>query len=212
MKKYLSILLALALVLSLAACGTDDPASSDLPDPDVEGSGGELDVDDGSTPTDINAATPAPTPTPDPQPLETLRVCGVSIIKDSQLTFLALKGVKYEDGVLLLDAAELDSGTMNDILIEYSGGDLDVQVTGECVFTSSVSPSIKGDGDLTFTGDGSLSITAVDVAGISIEGKLTIGCALTITGNPAVESSETVAAEGYAIGTNDSGTLTVAAA
>ncbi len=212
MKKYLSLLLALALVLGLAACGSGDPVSSDLPDADVEGSGGELDVDDGSTPTDINAPTAAPTPTPDPQPLESLMVCGVSIIKDSQLTFLALKGVKYENGVLLLDAAELDSGTMNDILIEYSGGDLDVQVTGECVFTSSVSPSIKGDGDLTFTGDGSLSITAVDVAGISIEGKLTVGCALTVSGNPAVESSETVAAEGFSITANESGSFSVAAA
>lgn len=212
MKKYLSLLLALALVLGLAACGSGDPVSSDLPDADVEASGGELDVDDGSTPTDINAPTAAPTPTPDPQPLESLMVCGVSIIKDSQLTFLALKGVKYENGVLLLDAAELDSGTMNDILIEYSGGDLDVQVTGECVFTSSVSPSIKGDGDLTFTGDGSLSITAVDVAGISIEGKLTVGCALTVSGNPAVESSETVAAEGFSITANESGSFSVAAA
>lgn len=59
MKKYLCILLAFALVLTLAACGGDP--SSDLPDPDVEDTG---EVSDGATPTDLDAPTAEPTPTP----------------------------------------------------------------------------------------------------------------------------------------------------
>ena len=58
MKKYLCILLAFALVLTLAACGGDP--SSDLPDPDVEDTG---EVSDGATPTDLDAPTAEPTPT-----------------------------------------------------------------------------------------------------------------------------------------------------
>ena len=38
-----------------------------------------------------------------------------------RLTGLAFKGVKYENGVLLLDSAVLDSGTTSDILIEFYG-------------------------------------------------------------------------------------------
>ena len=128
MKKYLCILLAFALVLTLAACGGDP--SSDLPDPDVEDTG---EVSDGATPTDLDAPTAEPTPTPVPEDITTLKVCGISVIKNGQLTNLAYKGVKYENGVLTLDAAVLDSGTTSDILIEFYGGDLVIGVTGECV-------------------------------------------------------------------------------
>ena len=207
MKKYLCILLAFALVLTLAACG-EDP-SGDNTDPDVETSG---DVSDGATPTDLDAPTAEPTPTPDPEAITTLKVCGISVIKNGQLTNLAYKGVKYENGVLTLDAAVLDSGTTSDILIEFYGGDLVIEVTGECVFTSSGVPAIKGDGSVTLQGDGSLSISTAESAGISVEGGVTVSCALTVTGAPAVESTGVTAGDGFAISENSETSLVVAAA
>ncbi len=207
MKKYLCILLAFALVLTLAACG-EDP-SGDNTDPDVETSG---DVSDGATPTDLDAPTAEPTPTPDPEAITTLKVCGISVIKNGQLTNLAYKGVKYENGVLLLDTAVLDSGTTSDILIEFYGGDLVIEVTGECVFTSSGVPAIKGDGSVTLQGDGSLSISTAESAGISVEGGVTVSCALTVTGAPAVESTGVTAGDGFAISENSETSLVVAAA
>lgn len=207
MKKYLCILLAFALVLTLAACG-EDP-SGDNTDPDVETSG---DVSDGATPTDLDAPTAEPTPTPDPEVITTLKVCGISVIKNGQLTNLAYKGVKYENGVLLLDTAVLDSGTTSDILIEFYGGDLVIEVTGECVFTSSGVPAIKGDGSVTLQGDGSLSISTAESAGISVEGGVTVSCALTVTGAPAVESTGVTAGDGFAISENSETSLVVAAA
>lgn len=207
MKKYLCILLAFALVLTLAACG-EDP-SGDNTDPDVETSG---DVSDGATPTDLDAPTAEPTPTPDPEAITTLKVCGISVIKNGQLTNLAYKGVKYENGVLLLDTAVLDSGTTSDILIEFYGGDLVIEVTGEGVFTSSGVPAIKGDGSVTLQGDGSLSISTAESAGISVEGGVTVSCALTVTGAPAVESTGVTAGDGYAISENSETSLVVAAA
>lgn len=207
MKKYLCILLAFALVLTLAACG-EDP-SGDNTDPDVETSG---DVSDGATPTDLDAPTAEPTPTPDPEAITTLKVCGISVIKNGQLTNLAYKGVKYENGVLLLDTAVLDSGTTSDILIEFYGGDLVIEVTGECVFTSSGVPAIKGDGSVTLQGDGSLSISTAESAGISAEGGVTVSCALTVTGAPAVESTGVTAGDGFAISENSETSLVVAAA
>lgn len=207
MKKYLCILLAFALVLTLAACG-EDP-SGDNTDPDVETSG---DVSDGATPTDLDAPTAEPTPTPVPEAITTLKVCGISVIKNGQLTNLAYKGVKYENGVLLLDTAVLDSGTTSDILIEFYGGDLVIEVTGECVFTSSGVPAIKGDGSVTLQGDGSLSISTAESAGISVEGGVTVSCALTVTGAPAVESTGVTAGDGYAISENSETSLVVAAA
>lgn len=207
MKKYLCILLAFALVLTLAACG-EDP-SGDNTDPDVETSG---DVSDGATPTDLDAPTAEPTPTPDPEAITTLKVCGISVIKNGQLTNLAYKGVKYENGVLLLDTAVLDSGTTSDILIEFYGGDLVIEVTGECVFTSSGVPAIKGDGSVTLQGDGSLSISTAESAGISVEGGVTVSCALTVTGAPAAESTGVTAGDGYAISENSETSLVVAAA
>lgn len=207
MKKYLCILLAFALVLTLAACG-EDP-SGDNTDPDVETSG---DVSDGATPTDLDAPTAEPTPTPDPEAITTLKVCGISVIKNGQLTNLAYKGVKYENGVLLLDTAVLDSGTTSDILIEFYGGDLVIEVTGECVFTSSGVPAIKGDGSVTLQGDGSLSISTAESAGISVEGGVTVSCALTVTGAPAAESTGVTAGDGFAISENSETSLVVAAA
>lgn len=207
MKKYLCILLAFALVLTLAACG-EDP-SGDNTDPDAETSG---DVSDGATPTDLDAPTAEPTPTPDPEAITTLKVCGISVIKNGQLTNLAYKGVKYENGVLLLDTAVLDSGTTSDILIEFYGGDLVIEVTGECVFTSSGVPAIKGDGSVTLQGDGSLSISTAESAGISVEGGVTVSCALTVTGAPAVESTGVTAGDGFAISENSETSLVVAAA
>lgn len=207
MKKYLCILLAFALVLTLAACG-EDP-SGDNTDPDVETSG---DVSDGATPTDLDTPTAEPTPTPDPEAITTLKVCGISVIKNGQLTNLAYKGVKYENGVLLLDTAVLDSGTTSDILIEFYGGDLVIEVTGECVFTSSGVPAIKGDGSVTLQGDGSLSISTAESAGISVEGGVTVSCALTVTGAPAVESTGVTAGDGFAISENSETSLVVAAA
>lgn len=207
MKKYLCILLAFALVLTLAACG-EDP-SGDNTDPDVETSG---DVSDGATPTDLDAPTAEPTPTPDPEAITTLKVCGISVIKNGQLTNLAYKGVKYENGVLLLDTAVLDSGTTSDILIEFYGGDLVIEVTGECVFTSSGVPAIKGDGSVTLQGDGSLSISTAESAGISVEGGVTVSCALTVTGAPAVESTGVTAGDGFAISENSETSLVAAAA
>lgn len=207
MKKYLCILLAFALVLTLAACG-EDP-SGDNTDPDVETSG---DVSDGATPTDLDAPTAEPTPTPDPEAITTLKVCGISVIKNGQLTNLAYKGVKYENGVLLLDTAVLDSGTTSDILIEFYGGDLVIEVTGECAFTSSGVPAIKGDGSVTLQGDGSLSISTAESASISVEGGVTVSCALTVTGAPAVESTGVTAGDGFAISENSETSLVVAAA
>lgn len=207
MKKYLCILLAFALVLTLAACG-EDP-SGDNTDPDVETSG---DVSDGATPTDLDAPTAEPTPTPDPEAITTLKVCGISVIKNGQLTNLAYKGVKYENGVLLLDTAVLDSGTTSDILIEFYGGDLVIEVTGECVFTSSGVPAIKGDGSVTLQGDGSLSISTAESAGISVEGGVTVSCAITVTGAPAAESTGVTAGDGFAISENSETSLVVAAA
>lgn len=207
MKKYLCILLAFALVLTLAACG-EDP-SGDNTDPDVETSG---DVSDGATPTDLDTPTAEPTPTPDPEAITTLKVCGISVIKNGQLTNLAYKGVKYENGVLLLDTAVLDSGTTSDILIEFYGGDLVIEVTGECVFTSSGVPAIKGDGSVTLQGDGSLSISTAESAGISVEGGVTVSCAFTVTGAPAVESTGVTAGDGFAISENSETSLVVAAA
>lgn len=207
MKKYLCILLAFALVLTLAACG-EDP-SGDNTDPDAETSG---DVSDGATPTDLDAPTAEPTPTPDPEAITTLKVCGISVIKNGQLTNLAYKGVKYENGVLLLDTAVLDSGTTSDILIEFYGGDLVIEVTGECVFTSSGVPAIKGDGSVTLQGDGSLSISTAESAAISVEGGVTVSCALTVTGAPAAESTGVTAGDGFAISENSETSLVVAAA
>ena len=207
MKKYLCILLAFALVLTLVACGGDP--SGDNTDPDAETSG---DVSDGATPTDLDAPTAEPTPTPDPEAITTLKVCGISVIKNGQLTNLAYKGVKYENGVLLLDTAVLDSGTTSDILIEFYGGDLVIEVTGECVFTSSGVPAIKGDGSVTLQGDGSLSISTAESAGISVEGGVTVSCALTVTGAPAVESTGVTAGDGFAISENSETSLVVAAA
>lgn len=206
MKKTLCILLALALVLGLSACSNGDPDSSDLPDPEFS-----LPPED-STPTDLDAPETSPTQTPEPEAIETLKVCGISVIKNGQLTNLAYKGVKYENGVLLLDAAVLDSGTTSDILIEFYGGDLEVEITGECVFTSSGVPSIKGDGSISMSGDGSLSITCTDAAGISVEGSVTAACSLNVTGAPAVESTGVSAGSGFAVTANDETTLSVAAA
>ncbi|MFR3291484.1 MAG: hypothetical protein ACLTSG_15355 [Lachnospiraceae bacterium] len=118
MKKTLCILLALALVLGLAACGGGEPAASELPDPEFS-----LPPED-ATPSDLTPEA-SPTPTPTPESIDTLKVCGISIITNGQLTGLAFKGVKYENGVLLLDSAVLDSGTTSDILIEFYGGDLE---------------------------------------------------------------------------------------
>ena len=148
MKKTLCILLALALVLGLAACGGGEPAASELPDPEFS-----LPPED-ATPSDLTPEA-SPTPTPTPESIDTLKVCGISIITNGQLTGLAFKGVKYENGVLLLDSAVLDSGTTSDILIEFYGGDLEVEVTGECVFTSAGVSSIIGDGSLSLKGEGS---------------------------------------------------------
>ena len=55
MKKIICAALAAALLFSLAACGTEPPVSSELPDP-------VSDVTPAPTPT----ATPEPTPTPLP--------------------------------------------------------------------------------------------------------------------------------------------------
>ncbi len=211
MKKYLGIVLALMLVLGLAGCSNGDPSASDLPDPDVENTGGTA-YEDGATPSDLLPATPEPTPTPDPEDLDTLNVCGIPIIKNGQLTSLAYKGVKYENGQLLLDSAQLATAANSSALIEFAGGDLEVVVSGECVFTATEASAVVGDGSISFTGEGSLSVTAADAAAISVDGTLTVGCALNVSGAPAVESSEIVAAEGFAIGTNDEATLTVAAA
>ena len=207
MKKYLCILLAFALVLTLAACGGDP--GSDLPDPDVEDTG---EVSDGATPTDLDAPTAEPTPTPVPEDITTLKVCGISIITNGQLTGLAFKGVKYENGVLLLDSAVLDSGTTSDILIEFYGGDLEVEVTGECVFTSAGVSSIIGDGSLSLKGEGSLSITATEAAAISVEGSVTAACALNVTGAPAAESAGVSAGEGFSLSENSENSIVVAAA
>ena len=84
MKKYLCMLLAFALVLGLAGCGNGDPETSGLPDASVENSDGPA-YEDGATPSDLLPATPEPTPTPDPEPIETLKVCGISIVKNGQL-------------------------------------------------------------------------------------------------------------------------------
>lgn len=207
MKKYLCILLAFVMVLALAACGNG--SNEENTDPDVENTDA---VSDGSTPTDLNAPTAEPTQTPEPEDITTLKVCGISVIKNGQLTNLAYKGVKYENGVLLLDTAVLDSGTTSDILIEFYGGDLVVEVTGECVFTASGVPAIKGDGSITFEGDGSLSISAVEGAGVSVEGEVTASCVLNVTGAPAVESTGVTAGEGFSISENSETSLAVAAA
>ena len=207
MKKYLCILLAIVLVLTLAACGGDP--GSDLHDPDVEDTG---EVSDGATPTDLDAPTAELTPTPVPEDITTLKVCGISIITNGQLTGLAFKGVKYENGVLLLDSAVLDSGTTSDILIEFYGGDLEVEVTGECVFTSAGVSSIIGDGSLSLKGEGSLSITATEAAAISVEGSVTAACALNVTGAPAAESAGVSAGEGFSLSENSENSIVVAAA
>ena len=140
------------------------------------------------------------------------RVCGISVIKNGQLTNLAYKGVKYENGVLTLDAAVLDSGTTSDILIEFYGGDLVIGVTGECVFTSSGVPAVKGDGSVTIQGEGSLSITSTESAAISVEGGVTVSCALKVTGAPAVESTGVTAGEGFSLSENSETSLVAAAA
>ena len=142
-----------------------------------------------------------------PEDITTLKVCGISVIKNGQLTNLAYKGVKYENGVLTLDAAVLDSGTTSDILIEFYGGDLVIGVTGECVFTSSGVPAVKGDGSVTIQGEGSLSITSTESAAISV-----VSCALKVTGAPAVESTGVTAGEGFSLSENSETSLVAAAA
>lgn len=57
MKKILTCLLAAALLLSLAACGSDAQEASATPEPTEE-----------ATPTPEPPATPEPTPTPEPAP------------------------------------------------------------------------------------------------------------------------------------------------
>ena len=205
MKKTLCILLALALVLGLAACGGGEPAASELPDPEFS-----LPPED-ATPSDLTPEA-SPTPTPTPESIDTLKVCGISIITNGQLTGLAFKGVKYENGVLLLDSAVLDSGTTSDILIEFYGGDLEVEVTGECVFTSAGVSSIIGDGSLSLKGEGSLSITATEAAAISVEGSVTAACALNVTGAPAAESAGVSAGEGFSLSENSENSIVLAAA
>ena len=120
--------------------------------------------------------------------------------------------MKYENGVLLLDSAVLDSGTTSDILIEFYGGDLEVEVTGECVFTSAGVSSIIGDGSLSLKGEGSLSITATEAAAISVEGSVTAACALNVTGAPAAESTGVSAGEGFSLSENSENSIVVAAA
>ena len=205
MKKTLCILLALALVLGLAACGGGEPAASELPDPEFS-----LPPED-ATPSDLTPEA-SPMPTPTPESIDTLKVCGISVIKNGQLTNLAYKGVKYENGVLTLDAAVLDSGTTSDILIEFYGGDLVIGVTGECVFTSSGVPAVKGDGSVTIQGEGSLSITSTESAAISVEGGVTVSCALNVTGAPAVESTGVTAGEGFSLSENSETSLVATAA
>lgn len=205
MKKTLCILLALALVLGLAACGGGEPSASELPDPEFS-----LPPED-ATPSDLTPEA-SPTPTPTQESIDTLKVCGISIITNGQLTGLAFKGVKYENGVLLLDSAVLDSGTTSDILIEFYGGDLEVEVTGECVFTSAGVSSIIGDGSLSLKGEGSLSITATEAAAISVEGSVTAACALNVTGAPAAESAGVSAGEGFSLSENSENSIVVAAA
>ena len=117
-----------------------------------------------------------------------------------------------EVGVLLLDSAVLDSGTTSDILIEFYGGDLEVEVTGECVFTSAGVSSIIGDGSLSLKGEGSLSITATEAAAISVEGSVTAACALNVTGAPAAESAGVSAGEGFSLSENSENSIVVAAA
>lgn len=213
MKKYLSILLALALVLCLAACGNGDPTSSDQPDDGAQDSGTPA-YEDGVTPTDLTAPSTSPTQTPEPEleSLETLKVCGISIIKDSQLTGLAYKGVKFEDGMLILDAAELNSDTGSSPLIEFAGGDLEISVNGDCSLACQTAIGIKGDGNLSITGEGSLSISSSTAQGISVTGSLNVACTLNVSGSPAAECSEVTAGEGFTVTANEEASLTVAPA
>ena len=76
MKKTLCILLALALVLGLAACGGGEPSASELPDPEFSL------PPEHATPSDLTPEA-SPTPTPTPESIDTLNVCGISIITDA---------------------------------------------------------------------------------------------------------------------------------
>lgn len=103
-------------------------------------------------------------------------------------------------------------GTTSDILIEFYGGDLVIGVTGECVFTSSGVPAVKGDGSVTIQGEGSLSITSTERRPSASRAGVTVSCALNGHRAPAVESTGVTAGEGFSLSENSETSLVAAAA
>lgn len=203
MKKLFAMALALCMVFALAACGSGDAGTS--PTPNYEG----------STPTDLLGPAVSPTPTPDPEPIESLVVNGIDIIRGGQLTGVGYSGFDYADGTLTIEDVTLQGSDAEDALISFSGGDLEIVITGTVTLAADGgAPVISGgEGDaLTISGEGTLNATAAETAAIDVSGDVTVGCAVTVTGAPPCAAENVAAAEGYSITANDGTTLTVAAA
>ncbi len=199
MKKFLTIALALCMVFAFAACGSGDDETRT----------------DGTTPTDLNAPAVSPTPTPDPEPLDSLEINGVAIIRNGQLTNVGYRGFTYADGKLTMDSVEIENLDSSKPVISFSGGDLELVVTGECSLTATEGVIVisGGEGDaLTISGDGSLTVSAEDAAAFDLDGELTVSCSLNVTGMPACSAETVTAADGFAVTENDEATLTVSAA
>ena len=185
--------LALCMVFALAACGSGDAGTS--PTPNYEG----------STPTDLLGPAVSPTPTPDPEPIESLVVNGIDIIRGGQLTGVGYSGFDYADGTLTIEDVTLQGSDAEDALISFSGGDLEIVITGTVTLAAD-------GGAPVISGEGTLNATAAETAAIDVSGDVTVGCAVTVTGAPPCSAENVAAAEGYSITANDGTTLTVAAA
>ena len=211
-KKAFCTALALCMVFVLAACG--GPAS----DPDASASPGTVDTTpfpDGSTPTDLLPST-VPTPTPEPEEITTLRVNGITFIRDGQITGLGLVGMLYEDGKLTITDVTYQNGRSDSPLVYFEGGDLEIVVEGESTLASDNGMAVfgcPGDESVNISGSGTLHLSAAGGAAFDIGGDLTVGCALDAVGEGVLAVDGAVsAAEGFAITAQDDANFTVAPA